>query len=101
LSASAEQSSQAVSKSDQGTSFGVGAEPLSVETKPRGRKELPAVIAFPLYNNLFCRTFLLQATQQSLYQFQVGKMVLLMAWDSTYSIILMHWYIKNQDNQLE
>jgi hypothetical protein len=40
------QGPQALSKSDQGTSSGVEAEPLSVETKPSGRKELPAVIAF-------------------------------------------------------
>lgn len=57
MSASAEQSSQALSKSDQGTSSGVGAEPLSVETKPSGRKELPAVIAFPQYNSIFHQIF--------------------------------------------
>ena len=46
LTAYAQQSSQAVSKSAQDVGSGVRSEPLSTATSI-GRKELPAVIAFP------------------------------------------------------
>ena len=43
-SVSTEQSSQATSKSAEDTTFEVGVQPLSEETKSSGRKELPEVM---------------------------------------------------------
>ncbi|KAG6643866.1 probable ADP-ribosylation factor GTPase-activating protein AGD14 isoform X1 [Carya illinoinensis] len=52
VSAPAEQSSQAVSKSAQDTGSGAGSEPLSVETQSNGRKELPADLFTTTYTGV-------------------------------------------------
>lgn len=51
-----QQSSQATSKSAEETSFEVGVQPLSAETKPSGRMELPEVIFYLQLSQIFMKS---------------------------------------------